>query len=88
MANLQSAKQHIKINKRNRKKNIMWRTQIKQLIKFIKNWENPTKEELQAKLKEAHRILDRVPMQAMHPKKANRVKSRIALMLKELALKA
>ena len=85
MANIKSAKQHIEINKRNRKKNLAWRSTIKSLMKGIEKLESATKEEVQAKLKEVHRTFDRVPEQAVSKSKANKLKSRAAKMLKELA---
>lgn len=82
MANIKSAQQHIKINKRNRVRNLAQRAAVKAWFKKLRTMEEPTADVLDTMLKELHVMLDKVSYQAFHYNKVNRLKSKGAQLIK------
>lgn len=80
MANTKSAKKSILTSGRNRERNVARRSKIRTLIKKLQTLS--TEEELTAHLKLVYKELDRVHPQAIHPNKANRLKSQACKVVK------
>lgn len=82
MANIKSAQQHIKINKRNRVRNLAQRAAVKAWFKKLRTMENATVEVLDKMLVEAYVMFDKLSYQAFHPNKVNRLKSKASAGIK------
>lgn len=84
MANTKAAKKDILINKRNRKRNLAKRAEVKYLLKSINLLAsgNATEKELIEKLNTVYRTLDRIPSSTMTEGRASRLKSRAAKIIK------
>jgi small subunit ribosomal protein S20 len=82
MANTKSAKKNIRSSKAKKEHNLSWKAQLKDSAKDLRDMlaaKTSTPEELNAKLKELQKRLDKASKEkAIHKNKANRLKSRYA----------
>ena len=83
MANKKSSQKDILTNRRNRVRNLQARNKVKSLFKQLAKAESSEKTQVQDLLSNIYKTLDSVRKQAINKSKANRLKSKACMIVKE-----